>query len=292
MAQWGVSKHLREDKFKDRDVQALSGWPGTSLGFLQPIGSFHADLTPEPVPSAHTSLRAKLLPSVLSITAGSVDAIGFLGLGGLLTAHITGNLVIIAVDLVSGEHIRLASMLSVPIFMLALAFAGLLAGGLDRIGFASLRPLLLVQFILLAGLLLACIAAGPQMDLNSPRAIIAGMLGVSAMAVQNALVQTSLEGTPPTAAMTTNVTRFMLDVAEILLGRGNDSADARRRARRTWPAIVSFAAGGGLGAAAECRFGLWSLALPAGLALLAFGLALTAISVADGFHQDHRSAAR
>jgi uncharacterized membrane protein YoaK (UPF0700 family) len=134
-----------------------------------------------------------------------------------------------------------------------------------------------VQFILLAGLLLACIAAGPQMDLNSPRAIIAGMLGVSAMAVQNALVQTSLEGTPATAVMTTNVTRFMLDVAEMLLGRGNDgAARARRRAGRTWPAIVGFAAGCGLGAAAECRYALWSLALPAGLALLAFGLALTA----------------
>jgi uncharacterized membrane protein YoaK (UPF0700 family) len=32
-----------------------------------------------------------LLPSVLSVTAGSVDVIGFLSLGGLFTAHITGE---------------------------------------------------------------------------------------------------------------------------------------------------------------------------------------------------------
>ena len=32
-----------------------------------------------------------LLPAVLSTTAGAVDVIGFLGLGGLLTAHITGT---------------------------------------------------------------------------------------------------------------------------------------------------------------------------------------------------------
>jgi uncharacterized membrane protein YoaK (UPF0700 family) len=33
---------------------------------------------------------------VLSLIAGSVDVIGFLGLDGLFTAHITGNLVAVA----------------------------------------------------------------------------------------------------------------------------------------------------------------------------------------------------
>src|SRR5215831_6301396 len=37
-----------------------------------------------------------LLPAVLGMTAGAVDVIGFLALGGLFTAHITGNLVILA----------------------------------------------------------------------------------------------------------------------------------------------------------------------------------------------------
>ena len=35
-----------------------------------------------------------LLPAVLSTTAGATDVISFLVLGGLFTAHITGNLVI------------------------------------------------------------------------------------------------------------------------------------------------------------------------------------------------------
>src|SRR5271156_4065914 len=34
------------------------------------------------------------LPVVLSTTAGAVDVIGFLALGGLFTAHITGNVVV------------------------------------------------------------------------------------------------------------------------------------------------------------------------------------------------------
>ena len=38
-------------------------------------------------PSVDSSLGAKLLPGVLSVTAGSVDVISFLGLGGLFAAQ-------------------------------------------------------------------------------------------------------------------------------------------------------------------------------------------------------------
>jgi uncharacterized membrane protein YoaK (UPF0700 family) len=47
----------------------------------------------------------------------------------------------------------------------------------------------------------------------------AGMLGVAAMAVQNALVRISLSGAPSTAVMTTNVTVFTMDLREILLAQ-------------------------------------------------------------------------
>jgi len=38
-------------------------------------------------------MASRALPFVLSLIAGSTDIIGFLGLNGLFTAHITGNLV-------------------------------------------------------------------------------------------------------------------------------------------------------------------------------------------------------
>src|SRR6267378_8605998 len=170
-----------------------------------------------PTPPIESSLSAKLIPTVLSIIAGSVDTIGFLGLGGLFTAHVTGNLVILAAHLVSGSGAPVAPMLSVPMFVVALGLTRLLAGALERMGFASLRPLLLLQFLLLVGFLGLCISAGPRIDADAPIAVFAGMLGVSAMAVQNALVQISLKGAPSTAVMTSNVTRFAMDAGRILL---------------------------------------------------------------------------
>jgi uncharacterized membrane protein YoaK (UPF0700 family) len=223
------------------------------------------------------SLSTRLLPTVLSIIAGSVDAIGFLGLGGLFTAHVTGNLVILAAHLVSGGEAPVAPMLSVPVFVAALGLTRLLAGVLERIGFASLRPLLLLQFLLLAGFFVLCASAGPLIDPGATKAILAGMLGVSAMAVQNALLQISLKGAPSTAVMTTNITRFMMDVGDVMLGRRPaDVAKARDRAMRTWPAIGGFAIGCGLGVTCEAAIGLTSLALPATLALLAVAMGTSA----------------
>jgi hypothetical protein len=87
-------------------------------------------------------------------------------------------------------------------------------------GLASLRPLLLLQFLLLAGFLVLGVAAGPRIDPNAARAILAG---------------------------------------------------------------VGFTVGCGLGAACEAAIGLWSLALPAGLALLALAMGVGATR-----HRGHR----
>jgi uncharacterized membrane protein YoaK (UPF0700 family) len=228
-----------------------------------------------PVPSVDDAPSLQLLVIVLSVVAGSADVISFLGLGGLFVAHITGNLVILAAHLAAGTPGNVGLLLSVPVFVLALGLTRLLAAGLDAAGLATLRLLLLLQLLLLAGFLVLAVAAGPHPDPNAAIALGAGMLGVAAMAVQNALVQLSLRGAPPTAVMTSNLTRFTMDVGQVLLGHDRaEVTQARRRAARTWPAIVGFAAGAAGGAACYAAVGLVSLAVPAGLALLALALSL------------------
>jgi len=227
------------------------------------------------IPSVDESPPTKLLPFVLALVAGSVDVIGFLGLNGLFVAHITGNLVILAAHVVAGAGAPLPLMISVPVFVAALALTRVLAAALERAGVATLAPLLLLQFALLCAFASICLATDARVDSNAPIMIVAGMLGVCAMGVQNALVRIGLSGAPSTAVLTTNITLLAMDLGEMLLGReAGRIVKARNRARHTWPAIAGFLLGCVLGAGCEAALGLRSLLLPTALALIALALGL------------------
>jgi uncharacterized membrane protein YoaK (UPF0700 family) len=64
-------------------------------------------------------MAARFLPFVLSVIAGATDVIGVLGLNGLFTAHITGDLVLLAARIVASLPVPISYILSVPVFMLA-----------------------------------------------------------------------------------------------------------------------------------------------------------------------------
>jgi len=216
-------------------------------------------------------MPARLLPAVLGAIAGSLDVVGLLQLG-LFTAHITGNLALLIAHAVGGSTVRVGPMLSVPVFIGALALTRVLVDRVPSIGVRWLRPLLLLELALLAGCVVAGVGAGVQPDPNGTITILAGMLGVAAMAVQNALVP--LGGGPVTTAVTGTVTHLTLDAVAIVLGGATAGAGAARvRVRQKWPALAGFAAGCGLGAACLAGMGRWALALPAGLAVLALALA-------------------
>jgi len=215
----------------------------------------------------------RALPTVLSLIAGSSDAIGFLGLGGLFIAHVTGNLVILTAHLVHGDPAHPAEILALPVFMSVLCLTRVLAEALDTLRFDTLGSLLMLQLGFLTVFFVLCVAIGPHGLPYAPLATIAGMFGVAAMAVQNALVQFSLKGTPPTAVMTTNITRFTMDVGTMLLRRSlEDSMSARKRVEKTWPTMVGFAVGCGIGALGQAVLGFLAVALPVSLALVAVGL--------------------
>jgi len=213
-----------------------------------------------------------LLPTALSTTAGAVDVIGFLALGGLFIAHITGNLVILAVHYVTGGFCQIGPLLSVPVFVLVLGLVIVLFA--DKATERARRTLLILHAGLLIGFLAVGAGLGPFSNPDSAIAVFVGMIGVAAMATQNALVRLELPGFPSTAVMTTNITQLTIDLALLVRGKGDLSniSRARRGARLTFQSVIGFVAGCAAGGFLELHFGMWALLLPVVLAVIAIPL--------------------
>ena len=208
------------------------------------------------------------LPTLLSVIAGMVDVIGFLTLG-LFTAHVTGNLVVIAALLVRGGPPKIAQVLAVPVFIAAVGAVWLIARSSHRRGSALVRPLLLVQFLLLTCVLTFSVVNGPAVNSHGLVAIFVAMVSVSAMACQFALLRLAVPGAPSTAVMTGNVTSSVLSLLDGL-SRDQPLMDAPGgRWKKTLSLVAGFFTGCAAGAAAVSFLGEWAWSLPVVLAAAA-----------------------
>jgi uncharacterized membrane protein YoaK (UPF0700 family) len=211
-----------------------------------------------------------LLTVGLSMTAGAVDVIGFLALGGLFSSAISGNLVVLAAHFVTGAFSAIGPLLAVPVFVAVLGAVTLASASLKKAGYSSRRASLVLHAALLAACLALGAGLGPFANADSAMAVLVGMLAVAARATQNALVKLELPDGPSTAVMTTNIVQLAIDLVMLLRRRTepDDRARARHRAGATFPAVVGFLLGCAAGAVLEVWFGLRALVLPATLALI------------------------
>jgi uncharacterized membrane protein YoaK (UPF0700 family) len=202
------------------------------------------------------------LPPVLSVIAGMVDLTGFLTLGHIFTAHVTGNLVVVAAAAVHSGPFDLAQALAIPVFMLALAVVWLIAWASHRRGASLARLLLLVQFLLLAAVLVFSVITRPSADPQGPMAGIAVMIAVSAMACQYALLRLTIPAAISTAVMTGNLTNTVLSLMDLWLNdRALQAVDADRLAR-SLHLLFGFLLGCVVSASAIFMLGDWAWSLP------------------------------
>lgn len=224
-------------------------------------------------PGAGATLRALpqgLVASLLSAVAGYVDTAGFIGLCGLFTAHVTGNLVTVGAALAwHQDEGAAARLLMLPVFMLAVAGTVVVAGVLRARGRPILAPLLWLEAAALVLFLLAGVLLGPSAAQSRGGAVVlVGAAGVVAMGIQNALMREVMNRSAPTTMMTGNVTQFTIDLTQWLLpGPGADRearcAQARQRLARTGGILLGFVLGAALGALAMHHLQFWCLLLPA-----------------------------
>ncbi len=212
------------------------------------------------------------LPPLLSVIAGMVDLTGFFTLGHIFTAHVTGNLVVASAAAVHGGPFNLAQALAIPVFMLAVAVVWLIAQASRRRGPSLARLLLLVQFLLLAAVLLFSVTTRISTDPRGLTAGIAVMIAVSAMACQYALLRLAIPGAISTAVMTGNLTNTVLSLMDLLSKQRALLPVDAGRLKRSLHLLFGFLLGCVVSASAVFMLGDWAWSLPVALAAVAIAI--------------------
>jgi uncharacterized membrane protein YoaK (UPF0700 family) len=224
---------------------------------------------PAPDTVAEQSRLERRLPPLLSVIAGMVDLTGFFTLGNIFTAHITGNLVAVAAAVVrGGASLNLAQAFAIPVAIFALAAGWLIAQASGKRGPELARQLLVIQFLLLAIVLVFSIFAHPSAHPHGLMAGIAAMIAVSAMACQYALFRLAIPEAVSTAVMTGNLTNAVLALMDrrsrTPLMTGDDD-----RLKKSIYLLVGFLVGCVVAAAAIPLLGDWIWILPVALSAVA-----------------------
>lgn len=198
---------------------------------------------------------------ILAFTAGFCDAATFTAAQELFSAHVTGNFVVFAYDLIRGAETQSwLKLLSFPVFTLAVIASGYYAPKLK-----SPYTLLFVEGVILL------VTGGLDLAFDRPGTTWAAILPyviVLAMGIQNAFGRMyATAAYAPTTMMTGNVTQLTLDIAKILMP-GVWNSDKRPAFGKQIIIIGGFLGGCVAGAFLAAHFGLWTVAVPGLLLLL------------------------
>lgn len=222
------------------------------------------------------SLTARLMAEepaslLLSFIAGFVDTAGFIALGGLFTAHVTGNLVLVGAALAQGTDSGiLGRLLMIPIFIVAVALTTLLARYARRRNYSVTAVLLTAQVLAMTLFLGIGVALTPpdRFAFSENAIIIIGGCGVVAMGIQNTLMREGLTKLLPTTVMTGNLTQFTIDLVRFLNRQQDHERAPTKKLRHYIYVLLGFVLGAAAGAYGIATLHFWSMLLPLLLTLL------------------------
>ena len=199
---------------------------------------------------------------LLAWIAGYCDTVTFVAGDSIFSAHVTGNFIVFAAQVISGrDEGSWIKLVTFPVFVAAVMTGGWLAGKVRN----RYRILLAESILLIAGAL--CLFLFPQSQLTGTSLYFVVMLTVFAMGLQNTFGRLFAKETHgPTTMMTGNVTQASLDLGNILRkGIGKDAL-SWQSLRKQFVTIGGFLAGCLLGAWFGKLWGLVAIGIP-GVAL-------------------------
>jgi uncharacterized membrane protein YoaK (UPF0700 family) len=206
-------------------------------------------------------------PVALGFVAGFVDIFGFMALFGLLPAHVTGNLIFIAVDIARHQYNLIMKIAALPIFATSVAISAWLIGALSARRRQPFLPVVLLQAAVLGLGLIAGLLMPAASSPDDATVALVGSTMLFAMAVQNTMMRLILNNLPPTTIMTGNITYMVAEGMRLATGFGtvvapSEASMLARRARRIGLALASFTAGAIIGGLAQLHVGYVGLLMP------------------------------
>lgn len=202
---------------------------------------------------------------LLAWIAGYADTATFVAGDSIFSAHVTGNFIVFAAQVVAGANPGdWVKLLTFPVFILAVMAGGRIAKKTDT----KYRILFIESLVLLTCSVLALMLPHwPIIEEKAGMHIIV-MISVAAMGLQNAFGKLFAKETHgPTTMMTGNVTQASLDLGKILFGGIEKEVISWMSLQKQLITIGGFLAGCLLGALFGKLLGLAALGV-AGIALL------------------------
>lgn len=203
---------------------------------------------------------------LLTMIAGYCDTVTFVAADSIFSAHVTGNFIVFAYQIIKGSDLHAwVKLLTFPVFILAV-----IAGGRIALKSVNHYTILFWEGILLVLGGMATYVFG-YLEIFSEWTIYAvAMITVFAMGLQNAFGKLYAKETHgPTTMMTGNVTQASLDLGN-LLKNGLKDAEVLLSFKKQLVTLTGFLVGCFLGAIAGKFFGLGTLVLPGAAMIICY----------------------
>jgi uncharacterized membrane protein YoaK (UPF0700 family) len=215
------------------------------------------------VAATPATARIERVTFLLSAVAGYCDTTTFVSGNATFSAHVTGNFILFAAQVVGADPSAWIKLITFPVFMLSVMIGGWLTStALGKYALLLTEGIILIMACVVALAFQSYIGSGQQWP-----AYGVVILVVVAMGLQNAFGKVfSKETTGPTTMMTGNVTQLSLDVGTLFRNkfRGPETEQSLQKLAVN---IGGFLGGCLLGALMAKEIGLTAVGLP-GLVLL------------------------
>jgi uncharacterized membrane protein YoaK (UPF0700 family) len=203
---------------------------------------------------------------LLSFVAGFCDTVTFVAAGELFSAHVTGNFIIFAYDII--KHANAGAwqkLLTFPVFILAV-----MTGGRISRKWTNMYVLLILEGILLLISGLSALAVKNVNDTAQWQVLLIAMIIVVALGFQNTFGKLFNKATYGlTTIMTGNVTQASLDFIKVVTVKPFD-AEAWGSLKKLLFLIFGFLFGCLFGALMAAKVGLCAVILPGFILLFWF----------------------